>query len=478
MSKIKILISTDSAALQSGLAETTRNIFIPLLKFKPEKYELHQLGFFHWQPKEQVPWPIYRTRVNKRPDGQLAPDEADKWGEITSHELISKLTPDIVFGYGDMWHFNHLLYSPLRNTYRLAVYYTIDGQPYFGHLNDDGTTAWGKNLTKADEIVTLSHFGRRTLKEGCSELADKDIHVAYHALDMTRFSDKTNEEILDIRKQVFPPIIAHDSFIMGWCGRNQFRKQNYKLWEVLHYLVYGDYIECNECGKITIKEWNHSSRKTMDPDRLTMYDPGYRYDYCWYCKGVNISEGIPNNKCYLWLHMPKNDPGYNPELHERIWKVSDKSMYTSSLDHFRGIPRDDVISMMQAWDCMFYPSGGEGFGNPPYECLAAGTPIVYSNYSSHAEFCKFGGLPVRVNYIPELHHGIMRSIIDTGDAVKQLLKLIRSKELCHKLGARGKLHVSQYHITHMVEFWDKLFTNMMKKPLPTESEVLYTSVIS
>lgn len=481
--KIKLLISTDSAAIHSGLAETVRNIFIPLLQLYPNKYDIHQLGFFNFVPKEKVPWPIYNTKVKPGPRGP-EPDMDDKYGEQTFHPLVDKLNPDIVFGYGDMWHFSHILNSPARNTYRLCVYYTIDGQPYFGHVEDNGETHWGKNLTKADEIVVLSHFGKETLQAGCPELKDKDIKVMYHPLETNRFPKLTHDQKKEVRSKILPPVIAKDSFICGWMGRNQFRKQNYKLWEVLHYIVYGDYIECDHCNRITIKEWNHSARRTKDPDKfpgeldkLTLYERGYKYDHCWHCKSTNIRSGTPIPNFYMWFHMPKNDPGYNPDLHERIWNVGKNCLYSSDMDNPRGISKKDLSMITASWDCMFYPSGGEGFGNPVAEAMACGIPIVYSDYSSHSEFAAHGGLPVRVSYIPEIHHGIMRSSVDTNHAIQQLLKIYRDDKLRESLGIKGKIYISQYSLIQMAPVWDKIFTDMMNKPLPINSSNLYSAVI-
>jgi glycosyltransferase involved in cell wall biosynthesis len=133
--------------------------------------------------------------------------------------------------------------------------------------------------------------------------------------------------------------------------------------------------------------------------------------------------------------------------------------------------------LLMAWDCMFYPSGGEGFGNPAAEAMAAGTPVVYSDYSSHSEFCQFGGLPVRCTYQPEIIHGIQRSVIDTGHAIKQLLLLRRNPQICKSLGTRGKLHMLQYGAIHMVDVWNKIFSDLMAKPLPIESNRIYGSTI-
>ena len=480
--RIKILINTDSATLHSGLAETTRNIFIPLLERYPDKYEIHQCGWFHLTNREQVPWPIYPTIIKQTPQGPQV-DHEDRYGQKTLSGLIEKIKPDIVFGYGDLWTFDHILDSPIRNQFRLIIYYTVDGQPYFGHLEGDKGTTWGKQLARADKIVTLSHFGKDTLLDGLPEIKNKDISVRYHPLALEMYPSKTEEQVQDMRSHILPPAMARDTFLCGWLGRNQFRKQNFKLWELLHYMVYGDYIECKDCGRITTKEWNHSAGKSKvigsrkQTDILTLYDMGYDYSHCWHCKSENIQEGVPDEKFYMWFHMSKNDPGYNPDLHERMWNVANRSIYTNNTNGLVGVSKQDVANLLSCWDMMFYPSGGEGFGNPPFEAMAAGCPVAFSNYSSHAEFARFGGLPVNVTYQPEMHHGIMRASVDTNHAVQQVLRLRRDKKLRKALGQRGKNYVAQYSTAHMVDPWNKVFTEAMEKPLPVEGDTLYAQSV-
>lgn len=483
MTKIKILLSTHSAALHSGLSETARHIFIPLLQKYPEKYDIHQLGYFHLGGVEQVPWPIYPTKMTQTPQG-VNFDHEDRYGQKSFDPLVAQLNPDIVMGYGDMWHFEHMLSSPLRNSYRLLTYYTIDGQPYYGHLEADNSTDWGKKLLKADEVIVLSHFGKEVLERGCPELKDKNIKVMYHPLDMSRYPNLSDQQRLDVRDKILPKQLSRSAFICGWLGKNQFRKQNYKLWEVTHYMVYGDYIECNNCKRITIKEYNHTTRETKDPDKypgeldkITMYSHDYRYDHCWYCKSKSITPGVPNPNFLMWFHMAKDDPGYNPDLHERMWKVSNNCVYTSNLRGLYGVKASDVAMLLCSWDCFFNPSGGEGFGNPMFEAMAAGTPLVYSDYSSHSEFCKFGGLPVRCTYQPELIHGIQRAAVDTAHAIEQILKLVRDQQLRKTIGMRGKIHASQFAIPHMVTAWDQIFTTLMSKPLPMHSQRIYGTVV-
>ncbi len=471
MNKIKILISTDSAALNSGLADTTRNIFIPLIQKYPNKYEIHQLGFFHFHPKEQIPWPIYQTKVNHTPNGPQM-DHDDKYGEKSFDEVVAKVKPDIVFGYGDMWHFMPTISSVLRNSYRLLTYYTIDGQPYYGHLEADGTTAWGANLSRVDQVVVLSNFGKDTLKRSCKELKEKDIKVMYHPLEMQRFPKLSAEQKKDLKLKVLGKTLGDpENIICGFVGRNQFRKQNYKLWEAAHYVVHGDYIKCNDCGRVTTKEWDHSARKTRDSSELTIYEQGYNYSYCWYCKSNNIRVGTPNRKFYLWMHTPKTDPGYNIELQQRIWSISENCIYSPNPG--QDISKQDLIKIMNCFDIGLMLSGGEGFNNPSAEMMACSVPLVFSNYSSHAEFSAYGGLPVRVTYIPEIHHGIMRAAVDNNHVVEQLLKLIESPELRNSLGEQGRNYISTYNTHTMVDKWDSIFTDMMNTGLPIKNGTIH-----
>jgi glycosyltransferase involved in cell wall biosynthesis len=123
---------------------------------------------------------------------------------------------------------------------------------------------------------------------------------------------------------------------------------------------------------------------------------------------------------------------------------------------------------------MLYPSGGEGFGNPAAESMAAGTPVVYSDYSSHAEFCQFGGLPIRCQYIPELNNGIQRAMVDTNHAIEQLLKLIRDPAYRDKLGEQGRNYMTQFSIPYMIDPWNNIFTEVAARDT---SKRLYTTLI-
>jgi glycosyltransferase involved in cell wall biosynthesis len=466
---IKLMLCTDSAKIHTGLAETTRLVFKRLLDKYPGKYDIEQLGWFHSpHGPEEVPWQIHPTAVNK---GQYVPE--DKYGQRSFEGLKNKINPDIVYSNGDLWCFDHILDSPTRNTFRFVAYYTIDGAPYYGNgFEPTKRCEWGSKLAKADEVVVLSEFGRETLINSMPEMKGRDIEVIYHPVDSTRFSPLDGAEKLQRRHQMYGPGIPNDAFVMGWVGRNQYRKQNHKMWELLHYLKHGDYIECLDCSRITKMEYDRPSMKSREVGRLRLYDKDYDYKTCWYCKSTNIVEGSPIGDIYLWSHMNKTDPGWQAHDLCGMWEVRDRVIYTPGLTPAKGIPPQQLADLIATWDCMLYLSGGEGFGIPAYEAMMSGIPVVYSNYSSHADFSQHGGLSVRCEMIPELNFSIHRALADVNHAIERMLWGYRHQDAFKQLGMQGRAWCDTRPLDGVVDQWDGVFTKMMEKPTGTKSTQL------
>lgn len=241
------------------------------------------------------------------------------------------------------------------------------------------------------------------------------------------------------------------------------------MWEVLHYLIYGDFITCKSCDRVTRKEWDHCALSSREVGRLRLYDANYDYSHCWYCKSEDIIEGTPRDDIYLWAHMNKQDPGWNPNAHATMWQVAHKIIYTNGLNMIKGLDSKQLAELISTWDVMLYLSGGEGFGIPAYEAMASGVPPIYTNYSSHADFCQHGGLPVNCDFIPELAFGIQRSQADTNHAIRQCMRAYEDRDLVDTLAVSGRKFVESKSLDSIVEKWDEVFTNMMKNPVGTNS---------
>ena len=476
--KTKILIVTDSAKIHTGLAENARLVFTKLLEKHPKEFEIIQHGWFNFNGVEEVPWPVYNTNMIQN-NGKPDIDPNDRYGQRSFEGILAKVQPDIVWASGDMWCFDHILNSPNRNKFRLVVYYTIDGSPYHGSELVPGVKSeWGAKLERADQVVVWSEFGKDVLEKSCPELAQSKIKVIYHPVDTQRFEYQNREEKLDFRKRTYADGIPPDAFILGWSGRNQFRKQNYIMWETMYYLVYGDYIVCNSCEKITAREYDHAARETRAVGDLTIYDADYDYTYCYHCNSKDITEGKPIDDIYLWLHMNKQDPGYKADLHSILWKVDHRCVYTNGLQSSKGLPPKMVADLYASWDALLYLSGGEGFGIPAFEAMACGTPVIYSNYSSHKDFCKEGGVSVNVRYIPELAFAIHRSIADINDAIKKILWAYSNRDSLIDLGLNGRAFAATKNTEVVTDEWINLFRDLMKTETSTiDTTKVFTQVL-
>ncbi|EES48745.1 glycosyltransferase family 4 protein [Clostridium botulinum] len=72
------------------------------------------------------------------------------------------------------------------------------------------------------------------------------------------------------------------------------------------------------------------------------------------------------------------------------------------------IALEDMPLFYNATEVLVYPSFYEGFGLPPLECMACGTPVIVSNVTSLPEVCYESALLIDPNNIDELSYDIQR----------------------------------------------------------------------
>lgn len=98
--------------------------------------------------------------------------------------------------------------------------------------------------------------------------------------------------------------------------------------------------------------------------------------------------------------------------------------------HFAGnVPDDHLPALMSGATAFVYPSLYEGFGLPPLEAMACGTPVLTSNTTAIAEVVGDAGILVDPT--------------DVGNIAERLLQLCRSSELRDALRARGLERAAQ-----------------------------------
>jgi glycosyltransferase involved in cell wall biosynthesis len=83
-------------------------------------------------------------------------------------------------------------------------------------------------------------------------------------------------------------------------------------------------------------------------------------------------------------------------------KVEEKVIFTGYVSD------EDVSLLMNGAEVFVYPSLYEGFGLPPLEAMACGTPVISSKVSSLPEVVNDAGILVNPNDIEELSNAILR----------------------------------------------------------------------
>ncbi|MCW5851726.1 MAG: glycosyltransferase family 4 protein [Anaerolineae bacterium] len=88
------------------------------------------------------------------------------------------------------------------------------------------------------------------------------------------------------------------------------------------------------------------------------------------------------------------------------------------LDHeviFTGyVPDEDLVRLYNAATVFVYPSLYEGFGLPPLEAMACGTPVIASNVGAIREVVADGGLLVSPTNVDELAAALVRVAGEVG----------------------------------------------------------------
>ena len=77
------------------------------------------------------------------------------------------------------------------------------------------------------------------------------------------------------------------------------------------------------------------------------------------------------------------------------------------------VPRVQFPDLLSVVDCVLFPSFYEGFGRPPLEAMACGTPVVASNAASLPEVVGDAGLMVNPYDIEALAHAMHRVLTDS-----------------------------------------------------------------
>jgi len=463
--KIRILVVTDSAVLPSGMAETTRLVFENLLALYPDLYEIHQIGWFHCYAVTEPKWPVHATALGRDTQGRPCFDPADRYAQRTFFKLVPKLRPDIVFVFGDPQMILPLCTDAKARRYRLVLYLNFDGLPFPPDI--------GPILDRADSIVGTSQFSTDVIRRYLPAVDVGKLDTIYSPADTHRFAPVADETRIEMRKSLLPNWMPPEAFVLGWVGRNQWRKQVWLLYKTLSCLRKGSYLTCDACGRVTLAEadpnpcGDGSGRPMAFEGR-----PGVRRGACSHCGSERVAQASPIEDLFLWAHMTEEPEEDWPlrQLEQQYGVRPDRDIYYTPGHAVKGaLSPEDMPTLYDLWDGLLYLSGGEGFGLPAWEAMCAGLPVVYTNYSAHAEYLSRGnaGLPVGGVFQPERRYCVWRMIADVPQVIEAVRRLYFDRRLGRMLGANGRAFVEAYHPQAVVKEWHELFRAVMASGHPS-----------
>ncbi|GAB6169196.1 glycosyltransferase family 1 protein [Clostridium carnis] len=124
-------------------------------------------------------------------------------------------------------------------------------------------------------------------------------------------------------------------------------------------------------------------------------------------------------------------------------KISDNVIFTDF------IPLENLPLFYNASELLVYPSFYEGFGLPPLEAMACGTPVIASNVTSLPEICSDAALLVDPYNIDELTYAMERVLNDSLLKLTMIRKgLIKSSNYSWKYTAIETIKAYEKMIFH------------------------------
>jgi glycosyltransferase involved in cell wall biosynthesis len=100
-------------------------------------------------------------------------------------------------------------------------------------------------------------------------------------------------------------------------------------------------------------------------------------------------------------------------LYDPIFAAARASGYGTELIFTGYVPQEDLVALYNAADLFVYPSLFEGFGLPPLEALACGTPVIATNTSALPEVVGEAGVLVDPQDVEGLA-GAMARVLGDG----------------------------------------------------------------
>lgn len=194
-------------------------------------------------------------------------------------------------------------------------------------------------IEESSHIITVSDFSKKKILESY-DVNEDDITVIYHGIDKRYFSNDLNFD--DVRDKFHIPRTAKYFFHIS----NEQKHKNFDK----AILAFSDFLK------------NSGSK-----------------DY----------------------YLVKAGKALYPKDREKHLAMTRELGISDRVIFINRVSEDELIKLYKGSRCLLFPSSREGFGFPPLESMAAGTPVISSNSTSIGEIVGDAGLVINPEDISE-----------------------------------------------------------------------------
>ena len=414
---IKRVLMLADFACATGFAQVAMNVAIQLLQDPTVEYHLDVVGINYFGlPNE---WQKYSPRVRIFPAAAIS--AGDVFGRSGYLSLLSSGAYDITWILQDTFNIETIgdkikeiraeLVANGNKPFKFIFYYPIDAAPKENWIK--------KSVSLADIPVVYTQYGYEESVKFDPDLKQK-LRVIGHGIDEKVFRPLPQEIVKDFRHKYFMGL-ADDKFLITNVNRNQPRKDIARTMQIFRLF------------------------KNIVPEAL------------------------------LYLHMKKNDVGYNLDEVARIYElIPDKDyIVPANFDEHDGMSIETVNAIYNASDVVITTSLGEGWGLSMTEAMATKTPVIAPNHTALTEILDGRGTLVTAGksikdwFVMSGDNERARPLVDVPEYVDKLVGIRNNYAQAQEIADKA------YEYLLETWTWDKIgeqWREVFKQAIPSEKK--------